>query len=84
MLNHRLNFLCILLLSSSVNSLNLGLTRSRFRSHSLLAQIESGQVEEKGLGDVFQNGVHDAENVFHLLKDLPRDCFTYVLVYLYC
>lgn len=27
--------------------------------------------------NVFDNGVHDAENVFHLLKSLPRDCFTY-------
>jgi hypothetical protein len=26
---------------------------------------------------VFENGLHDAENVFHLLKSLPRDCFTY-------
>ena len=29
-------------------------------------------------GDVFGNGVHDAENAFHLLKNLPHDCFTYV------
>lgn len=27
--------------------------------------------------DVFANGVHDAENVFHMLKALPKDCFTY-------
>lgn len=24
------------------------------------------------------DAVHDAENVFHLLKGLPNDCFTYV------
>lgn len=93
MLKQHLNFLCILLLSSSVNSLNFGLMRSRLRSHlpqlaSLLEQIKSGQeeggqVSEKGSGDVFENGVHDAENVFHLLKDLPHDCFTYVLIYLF-
>jgi hypothetical protein len=28
--------------------------------------------------DAFGNGVHDAENAFHLLKELPHDCFTYV------
>lgn len=27
--------------------------------------------------DAFSNGVHDAENVFHMLKNLPKDCFTY-------
>ena len=33
--------------------------------------------------DTFENGVHDAENVFHLIKSLPNDCYTYVYVILF-
>lgn len=90
MLNH-LNFLSLLLLSTSVHSLRFGLLRLR-SSHSprldlisLLSHLKNGhgQAETeaespKASSDVFENGVHDAENVFHLLKELPHDCFTYV------
>lgn len=39
------------------------------------------------LSSPFENGQHDVENVFHLLKDLPHDCFTYEAdkyIYEYC
>lgn len=42
----------------------------RFRR---FARIKRGEHQ-----NVFENGVHDAENVFHIIKSLPSDCFTYV------
>ena len=80
-------FSVLILLASSVSALSLlgfcprkGLIRlsSRHRHHfhfGFPKFLKFRAINHSK--NVFENGIHDAENVFHLLKSLPRDCFTY-------
>lgn len=52
--------------------------RHRLRWHFIPRFRRFVRIHRDANKNVFENGVHDAENVFHILKSLPNDCFTYV------
>ena len=80
-----ISFVVLFLLSASASALKLigfcpRLGLIRLSSHRRLLHhfgFPHFRKFHKINHNFFENGVHDAENVFHLLKGLPRDCFTY-------